>query len=113
LAGKGARVQRVLWASTSTKDPRESDVKYVNALIGPDTINTLPIETLDAFRDHGKAARWLDVSIPAAYRMLENLKGLGIDIDAITQQLEDEGVEKFIKAYDQLFVALREKQTMS
>jgi transaldolase len=110
LAKTGARVQRVLWASTSTKDPGESDVKYVEPLIGPDTINTLPVETLNAFRDHGKSVNWLEVSIPAAYRMLENLKGLGIDLDAVTQQLEDEGVEKFVKAYDQLLVALREKQ---
>jgi len=110
LEKKGAHKQKVLWASTSTKDPSFSDVKYVEALIGPDTINTLPMETIDAFRDHGNAADHLENNLIGATRVLDQLKENGIDIDKLTQQLEDEGVQKFNKAYATLLKAIDEKK---
>jgi len=109
LANKGARTQKLLWASTSTKNPAYKDTKYVEPLIGPDTINTVPIETLNAYRDHGHPEQTLDQEVYKAYHLLNKLPLAGIDLNAITQQLEDEGIEKFIKAYDQLMVSLREK----
>ncbi len=113
LAQKGARTQRVLWASTSTKNPKYPDVKYVEPLIGPDTINTVPIETLDAYRDHGRPAARVEEGVQEARSVLEGLGQLGIDIDEITQQLEDEGVEKFNKALDQLMSSLKDKREVS
>jgi transaldolase len=110
LAGRGARTQRVLWASTSTKNPEYHDTKYVEALIGPDTINTLPMETLEAYRDHGDPASRLEDNLDEAYSNLDLLAGLGIDIDKVTQQLEDEGIEKFNKPYDSLMSKLEEKR---
>lgn len=110
LAQQGARPQRLLWASTGTKNPEYSDVKYVEPLIGLDTINTLPIETLDAYRDHGKPHLSIEDGKEDAYRVLAGLRQVGIDLDGITQQLEDEGVTKFIKAYDQLLTILGEKR---
>jgi transaldolase/transaldolase/glucose-6-phosphate isomerase len=110
----GAKKQKVLWASTSTKDPSFSDVKYVEALIGPDTINTLPIETIDAFRDHGKVQDHLENNLVHAKDILEKLKENDIDIDQVTQKLENEGVEKFNKSYGSLLKAIeskRKKQT--
>jgi transaldolase len=109
LADRGARPQRPLWASTSTKDPAYSDVKYVEALIGPETINTLPLETLNDYRDHGNPAPRLEERLAEAYRVLERLPELGIDLSAVTQQLEDEGVAKFDEALDTLMVKLSEK----
>lgn len=102
LEAEGAQRQRVLWASTSTKDPSFSDVLYVETLIGKDTINTLPLETIDAFRDHGKVAETLTQDIDHANKVMDDLKDKGIDIDRITQKLEDEGIEKFNKAFDKL-----------
>ncbi len=110
LARDGARPQRVLWASTSTKNPQYSDVKYVEPLIGADTINTLPVETLNAYRDHGDPASRLNAGLQSARQKLEQLAGIGIDLDAATQQLEDEGVAKFEKAFEQLMDALKEKR---
>jgi transaldolase len=110
LAAKGARTQRVLWASTSTKNPDYADVKYVEALIGPETINTLPQETLSAYRDHGEPAARLKEGLEKASRILAQLAQLDIDIDRVTQQLEDEGVEKFNKPYDSLMETLKEKR---
>ncbi len=110
LADRGAGMQRVLWASTSTKNPEYHDTKYVEALIGPDTINTLPMETLEAYRDHGDPAPRLEDKVDEAYRNLELLAGLGIDIDKATQQLEDEGIEKFNEPYDSLISNLEEKR---
>ena len=110
LEKEGAKKQKVLWASTSTKDPSFSDVKYVEALIGPDTINTLPIETIDAFRDHGKVQGHLENNLVKAKNELEKLKENGIDIDNITQKLEDEGVQKFNKAYGSLINAIESKR---
>lgn len=110
LEKKGAKKQKVLWASTSTKDPSFSDVKYVEALIGPDTINTLPIETIDAFRDHGNAQAHLENNLMKATQELQQLEDNGINIDDITQKLEDEGVQKFNKAYATLLSAIDEKK---
>lgn len=110
LEKKGATKQKVLWASTSTKDPAFSDVKYVEALIGPNTINTLPMETIDAFRDHGKVADHLENNLRDAGDQLNSLKETGINLDDLTAQLEKEGVEKFNKAYDSLLKAVGEKR---
>ncbi|MDQ2864326.1 MAG: transaldolase [Bacteroidota bacterium] len=110
LEKKGAKKQKVLWASTSAKDPSFSDVKYVEALIGTDTINTLPLETIDAFRDHGKPAANLESNLLKASQELQELKDNGISLDDITQKLEDEGVEKFNKAYDILLKAIDSKK---
>ena len=110
LAAKGAQTQRVLWASTSAKDPSFSDVKYVEPLIGKDTINTLPMETIDAFRDHGKVADTITKDIDSANKAMDDLKNLGIDIDTITQRLENEGIEKFNKAYEQLLKSIADQK---
>jgi len=110
LADQGARPQRLLWASTSTKTPEYSDVKYVEALIGPETVNTLPQETIRAYRDHGNPAPRLENDLDATGEVLERLNALGIDIDNITQQLEDEGIEKFNKPYDSLMETLKKKR---
>jgi transaldolase len=110
LAGLGARPQRLLWASTSTKNPAYSDVKYVEALIGPETINTLPVETLEAYRNHGDPAPRLEQGMEKAGEVLERLSRAGIDVAAVTQQLEDEGVKKFDQAFDQLMASLEQKQ---
>ncbi|WP_419800957.1 transaldolase [Mucilaginibacter sp.] len=109
LADKGAKPQRLLWASTGSKDPSFSDVKYVEALIGPDTVDTIPMETLVAFRDHGNAANTLDQGLDEATKTLEQIKAAGIDLAKITQQLEEEGIEKFNQPYDKLLAAI-EKQ---
>jgi transaldolase len=110
LAHKGARAQRLLWASTSTKKPNDSDVKYVEALIGPHTVNTLPMETLDAYRDHGSPAPRLIQGLEEAHRVLQDLAKLGLDLDQVGQQLEDEGVENLKSAYDKLIAALNAKR---
>lgn len=106
LEENGAQKQRVLYASTGTKDPSFSDVLYVESIIGKDTINTLPIETIDAFRDHGKAAETLTTDLEEANQQMEELKNLGIDIDKITHKLEDEGIEKFNQAYEKLIKSI-------
>ena len=110
LAAKGARPQPVLWASTSTKNPSYSDVKYVEALIGQDTINTLPMETLDAYRDHGDPAARLEQGVDTARKVLDMLPEVGIDLMKVTQQLVDEGIEKFVQPFDRLITALEEKR---
>lgn len=106
LVAKGANTQRLLWASTSTKNPHYSDIKYVEALIGPLTVNTLPLETLEAYRDHGDPKPRLGLDLDKAASLFYRLPELGIDINKVTQQLEDEGVDKFTKAYDQLIATL-------
>jgi transaldolase len=106
LADKGARPQRALWASTGTKNPSFSDVKYVEALVGPDTVNTVPVETLDAYRDHGKPQSTLENDVDAAVDIMDQLNDLGVDIDGVAQRLEDEGVDKFNKPFDQLLETL-------
>ncbi|MEO1967177.1 MAG: transaldolase [Sphingomonadaceae bacterium] len=110
LADKGAMPQRLLWASTSTKNPDYSDVLYVETLIGPDTVNTLPPDTMDAFRDHGTVAQTLASGQDAAAAELEELAGLGIDLDAITDDLVTDGVKKFSDAFDALLEAVDEKR---
>jgi len=102
LEEKGAKPQRLLWASTGTKNPAYSDVKYVEPLIGPDTINTMPQETLDAYRDHGRPAARLEENVERAHEVLAQLGSLGISLDEATQRLEDEGVDKFVKPFDSL-----------
>ena len=109
LVGKGAWTQRLLWASTGTKNPAYSDIKYVEELIGPDTVNTVPVETLNAFRDHGTPKARLEHNVVKAAGIMERLTDIGIDIDAITQQLEDEGVEKFNKPFDKILRTLEER----
>jgi transaldolase len=111
LKAEGASPQRLLWASTGTKNPAYSDVKYVEPLIGPDTVNTFPVDTLDAYRDHGDPAASLEKGVAEAARLLNSLPELGIMIDAITQQLEEEGIEKFNKPFDLLLESLANKQT--
>lgn len=106
LAAQGAKPQRLLWASTSSKDPSFKDTKYVEALIGPDTVDTVPLETIEAFRDHGIAANTLEDGLDKATEVLEKLKSIGIDIDKITQQLEDEGIDKFNKPFQKLLDAI-------
>jgi transaldolase/glucose-6-phosphate isomerase len=113
LSQKGVHSQRLLWASTSTKDPDYSDVKYVETLIGRQTVNTIPLETLNAYRDHGKPASRLEEGTQEAYRVMKGLRQAGIDLDTLTQELEDEGVKKFSQAFEQLMAALKEKQTAS
>jgi len=110
LETKAAKRQRVLWASTSTKDPSFSDVKYIEALIGPETINTVPLETLKAFNDHGKPGNNLENDMDKATGVLAQLIARDIDINVITQKLEDEGIEKFNIAYDKLLKAIDQKQ---
>lgn len=111
LQTQGASPQRLLWASTGTKNPDYSDVKYVEALIGPDTVNTFPVDTLDAYRDHGDPSASLEKGVAEAARLLKYLPELGIMIDAITQQLENEGIEKFNKPFDLLLETLANKFT--
>ena len=106
LATQGALVQRLLWASTGTKNPDYSDVKYIEALIGADTVNTVPVETLNAYRNHGAPQARLEHDVATARWVLEQLPELGISIDQVTQQLEDEGVEKFNAPFDKLLATL-------
>jgi starch phosphorylase len=109
LAARGARAQRLLWASTSTKHPEDSDIKYVEALVGPDTVDTLPLGTLNAYRDHGLPEAQLERDADGAGRTLGQLPGLGINLDKVAQQLEDEGVEKFNQPFDKLMQALAQR----
>ncbi len=110
LAARGARPQRLLWASTSTKDPRYSDVKYVEELIGPDTVNTVPQVTLDAFRDHGRVAPTLTAGLEEAKEIIARLARLGIDMEAVAQELERQGVELFAESYRRTLASLAEKR---
>jgi transaldolase len=106
LAADGARVQRLLWASTGTKDPAYSDIKYVEPLIAADTVNTLPRETLDAYHDHGRPELRIDQSMADADSVLEQLAGLGLDLPALLQALEEEGIRKFVEPYQSLLATL-------
>ena len=109
LVARGARVQRPLWASTSTKDPSYSDTLYIDSLIAPDTVNTMPEDTLDAFDEGGTVERTADADLDEARKVMAELAGLGIDIDEVTDQIEGEGVEKFTDAFDEMMSALTEK----
>jgi transaldolase len=110
LADRGARPQRVLWASTSTKNPDYPDVKYVEALIGPETVNTLPRDTLEAYRDHGQPAARLEEGVAESRTRLDQIAQIGIDIDQVTEQLEQEGVEKFNRPFDNLMQTLADER---
>jgi transaldolase len=107
---RGGRVQRPLWGSTSTKNPAYSDVLYVETLIGPDTVNTVPLDTLNAFRDHGRVRSTLLEGLEEAHQVLAGLPELGIDLDAVTEKLQVDGVAAFAASYDQLLAALDEKR---
>lgn len=106
LSDLGARPQRLLWASTSTKNPAYSDILYVETLIGAQTVNTLPPGTLDAYRGHGRPQPTIDSGLDEAVAHLRRIEALGIDLDAITAELEREGVQKFVDAFDALMTAL-------
>ncbi|TMC54786.1 MAG: bifunctional transaldolase/phosoglucose isomerase [Chloroflexi bacterium] len=106
LKKAGARTQRPLWASTSTKDPRYPDTYYVEELIGPDTVDTVPPQTLAAFREHGEVRRSLDENVDLAKRQLKELAEAGIDLDRVTYELEIEGVEAFTKSFESLLATL-------
>ena len=106
LATKGAQTQRVLWASTSTKNPNYRDVLYVEELIGPDTVNTIPPATLDAFRDHGRARPSLTEDIESANRTMETAAKLGISMKEVTDKLTDDGVRLFAEAFDKVLKAV-------
>jgi transaldolase len=110
LVGKGATPQRVLWASTSTKSPDYPDTLYVDELIGPDTINTMPEETIRAYQDHGRPEPRLEHELDGARTLLDELGRAGVDYDDLTDTLEREGVEKSSAAFDELIAALGEKQ---
>lgn len=109
LCARGARIQRLLWASTSTKSPRYSDVYYVEPLIGPLTINTMPEKTIDAMLDHGRVAPTLETELDAARQVFDALEQLGVSFSCVTWQLLNEGVQKFIEPYDALLAAVDEK----
>ena len=109
LAGRGARLQRPLWASTSTKNPAYPDTVYVDSLIGPDTVNTLPDATIAAFEDHGTVARTVDEGVDDAHRVMDQLAGVGVDMDDVGRVLETEGVASFAKSFDELIAVLADK----
>jgi transaldolase len=109
LVSKGATAQRPLWASTSTKNPEYRDVMYVEELIGPMTVNTMPEETIQAFQDHGKAALTLEQGIDEAEKVFADLAQAGIDYDDVTETLEREGVEKFADSFAELLEGIRAK----
>jgi transaldolase len=109
LAARGARLQRPLWASTSTKNPKYPDTLYVDNLIGPDTVNTLPEATIEAFEDHGVVARTVDVGVDEARATLDGLDQVGVDLADVGRVLEDEGVAAFSKSFDELLSSLSEK----
>jgi transaldolase len=112
LAQRGAQVQRPLWASTSTKNPRYRDVRYVEELIGPFTVNTVPPATLEAFRDHGRVSRTVDsaFALASAEETMRQLAAVGIDMEAVTLELQREGVKLFADSFDQLIQRLEERR---
>ena len=111
LAGKGAVPQRVLWASTSTKNPDYADIVYVEELIGADTVNTMPEETILAYQDHGSPEPRLTTGVDEARQLLADLAAAGVDYDDVTETLEREGVEKFSGSFDELLSSLRDKRS--
>ena len=110
LAAKGATKQRCLWASTSTKNPNYRDVMYIEQLIGPETVNTMPEETLEAFQDHGQVAETLTKDVDAARKLFDDLRGAGIDYDDVVETLEREGVQKFSDSFAELMEGIKEKR---
>lgn len=113
LAKKGAMTQRLLWGSTSTKNPKYRDVYYVEELIGPDTVNTIPLVTFNAFRDHGKAANTLETKVDESASVIKDLEKLGFNIEDVCQQLVNEGVKLFSDSFDQLLAAVEKKRAAS
>lgn len=109
LADKGAKPQRLLWASTSSKDPAYKDTMYVEALIAPNTVNTLPPATIDAYRDHGEPAVRIEDDLDEAKQTVQVLRDLGIDLEAVSEQLEREGVKKFKEPFDALLATLAKR----
>src|SRR5690606_37663593 len=109
LRDAGARVQRPLWASTSTKNPAYRDVIYVEELIGPDTVNTMPLQTVEAFADHGVAKRTVDSDMDGAEAVISDLAAIGIDIVEVTHELQREGVEKFVLPFRDLLSSIEGK----
>ena len=107
---KGARIQRILWGSTGTKNPAYSDVKYVDELIGPDSINTLPDATLKAFMEHGKPSVTIEDNLAAAENLFPDLAAFQIDIEQVAGQLEKEGVKLFADSFDSLLKDIQEKK---
>jgi transaldolase len=110
LEAKGAKPQRLLWASTGTKNKVYSDVMYVEELVGPNTVNTVPIQTLDYYRDHGKPAARLEQNIEESQLVLKELKELGIDLESVSKKLEDEGIQKFIQSFEHLLEVIDQKR---
>jgi transaldolase len=110
LAAKGAQVQRLLWASTSTKNPKYRDVLYIEELIGPDTVNTIPPATMDAFRDHGIVRRTLDTDVAAADTTMANLEKAGISMKKVTDQLLEEAIKLFADAFQKLLAVVEQKK---
>jgi transaldolase len=110
LEGKGATKQRCLWASTSTKNPDYRDVMYVEELIGPETVDTMPEETIRAFQDHGKVAETLTKDVDAARKLFDDLRAVGVDYDDVVETLELEGVQKFADSFDELLEGIRSKR---
>jgi transaldolase len=110
LAARGARPQRCLWASTSTKNPAYRDVMYVEELIGPQTVNTMPKETIEAFQDHGEVRSTLEEGLDEAHQLFEELARVGIDYDDVTRVLEEEGVQKFADSFEELLEGIRAKR---
>jgi transaldolase len=109
LQARGAKVQRCLWASTSTKNPEYPDVMYVEDLIGPDTVNTLPKATLDAYADHGDPAERIEDGLDQAKALMGQLEEVGIDMQKVTDELIDEGVKSFEAAFDKMLDTIRQK----
>lgn len=110
LRDRGARVQRPLWASTGTKNPQYSDVYYVESLIGPDTVDTVPPATYLAFKDHGKIAATLETGVEGARQILQTLPDVGVDLNAVTTQLLEDGLKLFSEPYDKLLATIDEKK---
>lgn len=110
LKAQGARVQRPLWASTGTKNPAYRDVRYVEELIGPETVNTMPLTTLERFCEHGQARPSIEEQLPEARAQLAALADVGIDYAQVTQQLQEEGVQKFLDSFRTLFACIEKKR---
>jgi transaldolase len=110
LAARGAHVQRLLWASTSTKNPKYRDVLYIEELIGPDTVNTIPPATMDAFREHGAVRRTLDADLAAADKTMKDLERAGISMQKVTDKLLDDAIKLFDDAFQKLLAAVEQKK---
>jgi len=110
LRAKGADTQRLLWASTGNKNPKYDALKYVESLIGPKTVNTIPVDTMEIFKQKGQPAARLEQGLEQARAVLASLPGLGLDLDKLTQQLEDEGVQKFIEPFGKLLDSVEKKR---